>query len=100
MECLTSLHRGTLGVFYWSIELRVNVQRFRGAIQPFLRESHQPLHWDVLILWARDRLLNLFYTGKIKVAVDSTPFNGLESIPDAVEYLLSGRNCGKVVVRF
>lgn len=49
---------------------------------------------------ARDRLLNLFYTGKIKVAVDSNPFNGLESIPDAVEHLLSGRNCGKVIVRF
>ncbi len=57
-------------------------------------------HYKEYIPEARDRLLNLFYTGKIKVAVDSTPFNGLESIPDAVEYLLSGRNCGKVVVRF
>jgi hypothetical protein len=49
---------------------------------------------------ARDRLLNLFYTDKLKVAVDSTPFHGIESIPAAVEYLLSGQNCGKVVVRF
>lgn len=49
---------------------------------------------------ARDRLLNLFYTNKLKVAVDPTQFQGIESIPDAVEYLLSGQNCGKVVVRF
>ncbi len=49
---------------------------------------------------ARDRLLNLFHTGKIKVIVDPTEFRGLESIPDAVEYLLNGKNYGKVVVRF
>jgi NADPH-dependent curcumin reductase CurA len=48
---------------------------------------------------ARDRLLNLFYSGKLKVAIDPTPFNGIESIPTAVEYLLGGKNCGKVVVR-
>lgn len=48
----------------------------------------------------RDRLLNLYYSGKIKVIVDSTEFKGLESIPDAVEYLLNGKNCGKVVVSF
>jgi NADPH-dependent curcumin reductase CurA len=49
---------------------------------------------------ARDRLLNLFYSGKLKVAIDPTQFKGIESIPTAVEYLLSGQNCGKVVVRF
>lgn len=49
---------------------------------------------------ARDRLLGLFFAGKIKVAVDQTEFRGIESIVDAVEYLLSGKNCGKVVVRF
>ncbi|WP_088889191.1 zinc-binding dehydrogenase [Leptolyngbya ohadii] len=48
----------------------------------------------------RDRLLNLFYTGKIQVAVDPTVFPGVESIADAVDYLLSGKNCGKVVVQF
>ncbi|MFB2892689.1 zinc-binding dehydrogenase [Aerosakkonemataceae cyanobacterium BLCC-F50] len=47
-----------------------------------------------------DRLLNLYYSGKIKVTVDPTEFKGLESIPNAVEYLLSGKNCGKVVVSF
>lgn len=48
----------------------------------------------------RDRLLNLYYSGKIQVTVDPTEFKGLESIPNAVEYLLSGKNCGKVVVSF
>jgi NADPH-dependent curcumin reductase CurA len=58
-----------------------------------------PLYQDYAAA-ARDRLLNLFYTGKLNVAIDSTPFNGIESIPDAVEYLLGGQNCGKVVVKF
>jgi NADPH-dependent curcumin reductase CurA len=49
---------------------------------------------------ARDRLLNLFYSGKLKVAVDPIQFNGIESIPAAVKYLFDGQNCGKVVVRF
>ncbi len=49
---------------------------------------------------ARDRLLKLFYSGKLRVAVDPTQFNGIESIPTAVKYLLEGKNCGKVVVRF
>lgn len=48
----------------------------------------------------RDRLLELFYKEKIKVAVDPIQFQGIESIPDAVDYLLSGKNCGKVVVKF
>jgi NADPH-dependent curcumin reductase CurA len=49
---------------------------------------------------ARVRLLELFYSGKLKVAIDPTQFQGIESIPTAVEYLLSGQNCGKVVVKF
>ncbi|MER3493205.1 MAG: alcohol dehydrogenase [Mastigocladus sp. ERB_26_2] len=49
---------------------------------------------------ARDRLLNLFYTNQLKVAIDPTQFHGIESIPIAVEYLLSGKNCGKVIVKF
>ncbi|WP_414542744.1 zinc-binding dehydrogenase [Nostoc sp. CCY0012] len=56
-------------------------------------------HYQAYMPEARDRLLNLFYTNKLKVCVDSTQFFGLESIPDAVEHLLSGKNCGKVVVR-
>ena len=57
-------------------------------------------HYVEYMVEARDRLLDLFYTGKIRVAVDPTEFKGIESVPDAVEYLLSGKNCGKVVVRF
>lgn len=57
-------------------------------------------HYAKYRVEARDRLLDLFYTGKIKVAVDPTEFKGIESIPAAIEYLLSGNNCGKVVVRF
>jgi NADPH-dependent curcumin reductase CurA len=63
----------------------------RGFLMPHYRE-YMPE--------ARDRLLNLFYTGKLKVAVDPTLFLGLESIPAAVQYLFSGANCGKVVVKF
>lgn len=63
----------------------------RGFLMPHYRE-YMPE--------ARDRLLNLFYTNKIRVNVDPTQFQGIESIPDAVEYLLSGQNCGKVVVKF
>ena len=57
-------------------------------------------HYKEYIAEARDRILNLFYTDKLKVAVDPTQFQGIESIPNALEYLLSGQNCGKVVVRF
>lgn len=63
----------------------------RGFLMPLYKEY---------MVEARDRLFELFYTDKLKVAVDSTPFHGIESIPAAVEYLLTGQNCGKVVVRF
>lgn len=48
---------------------------------------------------AARRILGLYYEGKLKPLVDPTPFDGLEAAADAVEHLLSGRNCGKVVVR-
>lgn len=63
----------------------------RGFLMPHFSEAADE---------GRDRLLELFYADKLKVIVDSTRFQGIESIPDAVEYLLSGRNCGKVVVKF
>ncbi len=49
---------------------------------------------------ARDRLLDLFYTNQIRVAINPTPFHGIESIPIAVQCLLDGKNVGKVVVQF
>jgi NADPH-dependent curcumin reductase CurA len=48
---------------------------------------------------AARRILDLYYAGGLKVLVDPTPFIGLESVPDAVEHLLSGANAGKVVIR-
>ena len=63
----------------------------RGFLMPMYKEY---------IPEARDRLFDLFYSGQIKVAVDPSQFNGIESIPAAVDYLLGGQNCGKVVVKF
>ncbi|GAB4329666.1 MAG: NADP-dependent oxidoreductase [Leptolyngbyaceae cyanobacterium] len=62
----------------------------RGFLMPHYREHFAS---------ACDRLLELFYSGNLKVAVDPTEFRGLEAIPSAVNYLLQGRNCGKVVVQ-
>jgi NADPH-dependent curcumin reductase CurA len=57
-------------------------------------------HYQAHVPAARERLLNLFYSNQIKVIVDAREFKGLESIPNAVQYLLNGQNCGKVMVRF
>ncbi|MBF2027455.1 MAG: zinc-binding dehydrogenase [Oscillatoriales cyanobacterium C42_A2020_001] len=57
-------------------------------------------HYAEYFAHARDRLLEWFYNGTIHVIIDPTMFHGIESIPNAVEYLLSGQSCGKVVVRF
>ncbi len=64
------------------------------SIQGFLMP-----HFAEAIPEGRDRLLELYYSGKLQVLVDPTEFIGLESIPRAVQYLLRGQNCGKVVVR-
>lgn len=48
---------------------------------------------------AAQRILGLYYDGKLRVLVDPTPFVGLEQVADAVEHLLAGRNAGKVVIR-
>jgi hypothetical protein len=44
-------------------------------------------------------LMDLYQSGKLKIMIDPAEFRGLEAIPDAVEYLHSGRSIGKVVVR-
>jgi NADPH-dependent curcumin reductase CurA len=44
-------------------------------------------------------LVELFYAGKLKAVVDARMFMGLESVSDALTYLLEGKNTGKVVVR-
>eukprot|EP00884_Botryococcus_braunii_P008635 jgi/Botrbrau1/17773/Bobra.0127s0028.1 len=45
------------------------------------------------------KLMTAFLNGKLHIALDPTPFRGLESVPDAVEYLQSGKSLGKVVVQ-
>jgi len=47
---------------------------------------------------AAQRILDLYYRGRLQVRVDRTPFHGLERTADAVEHLLAGRSAGKVVV--
>jgi NADPH-dependent curcumin reductase CurA len=52
-------------------------------------------------LWpqARRRIFEEFDAGRLKVVFDDRRFEGIESICDAAEHLLSGRSMGKVVVR-
>lgn len=57
-------------------------------------------HYTEYIQLYASRLMELFAVGKLRPTVDSTEFRGIESVVDAVEYLHSGSNCGKVVVRF
>ena len=46
------------------------------------------------------RLVDLVAAGRLQVALDSSSrFVGLESVPDAVDWLQSGRSSGKVVVQ-
>lgn len=47
---------------------------------------------------AAAEILDLYYSGRLQALVDPTPFRGLESVADAEEHLLAGRNTGKVVV--
>jgi prostaglandin reductase 3 len=46
------------------------------------------------------RLSQLMSDGKLKVALDDTAFHGVEGALDAIEYMYSGKNIGKVYVRF
>ncbi len=47
---------------------------------------------------ARRQLLELRERGELRPLVDPTSFKGLGAVADAVEYLLSGANLGKVLV--
>lgn len=44
------------------------------------------------------KLYDIFSAGKLKVSIDPKRFVGVHSVPDAVEYLHSGKSVGKVVV--
>ncbi|KAI9190064.1 hypothetical protein H9P43_001497 [Blastocladiella emersonii ATCC 22665] len=43
-------------------------------------------------------LVKTFAKGKLQVAVDPTPFFGLDQVKDAVAYMQTGKNIGKIVV--
>ena len=62
----------------------------RAFINPHFEEHHPH---------AAERLLGLYERGDLTVFVDQTLFIGLESVHEAVDYLLSGKNLGKVVVK-
>jgi NADPH-dependent curcumin reductase CurA len=47
---------------------------------------------------ARQRLIAMTLDGSITPLVDNSEFTGLESVPNAVEHLLAGKNLGKVLV--
>ncbi|MGF7150394.1 hypothetical protein FHS96_004052 [Sphingomonas zeicaulis] len=61
----------------------------RGFMNGLLTE-----HWPA----AREKLFALHEAGRIAVTRDARTFDGIASIPDAVEWLLSGRSMGKVMV--
>ncbi len=48
---------------------------------------------------AAERILDLYYRGRLQAWVEPQTFNGLEQVADAVEFLLGGRNTGKVVIK-
>jgi len=47
-----------------------------------------------------NKLLRQYRGGTLDIAIDDNVFEGVEAVPDAVEYLQSGESVGKVVVRF
>jgi NADPH:quinone reductase-like Zn-dependent oxidoreductase len=49
---------------------------------------------------ARVQVQEMLEDGKIAAVVDGRDFSGVDSVVDAVEYMLSGAALGKVVVRF
>lgn len=49
-------------------------------------------------LEAKKELFDLHGSGRIEAWVDGQEFRGVESIPEAVDYMLKGRAVGKVVV--
>lgn len=62
----------------------------RGFINPYFKLAEPS---------AIARLLDLYARKRLEVWADPTPFVGLEAVVDAVEYLLSGKNLGKVIVK-
>jgi NADPH-dependent curcumin reductase CurA len=63
-----------------------------GAIN---HREHFHRHVDLLLKLIREGKRE----GKLKAGVDPVKFEGLEQIPDAVDYLFARKNIGKIVVK-
>ncbi|KAL4437515.1 hypothetical protein ABPG77_003496 [Micractinium sp. CCAP 211/92] len=78
-------------------------RQYPGIAEKLLWKS-ATLQGFFLLHYARDwgrhlaRLAGLVAAGKLRVEMDPRRFVGLESVPDAVEHLQSGRSVGKVFV--
>eukprot|EP00241_Pyramimonas_parkeae_P018644 CAMPEP_0114288918 /NCGR_PEP_ID=MMETSP0059-20121206/7077_1 /TAXON_ID=36894 /ORGANISM="Pyramimonas parkeae, Strain CCMP726" /LENGTH=410 /DNA_ID=CAMNT_0001410117 /DNA_START=135 /DNA_END=1368 /DNA_ORIENTATION=+ len=77
---------------FWSAEtVQRGKQTIRGNVWP--KDDRKS------IVDCKRKVFQLFAEGKLKVLLDdSQTFEGLESIPDAIEHMLSGSTIGKVVV--
>ncbi|PNT64729.1 hypothetical protein BRADI_4g32250v3 [Brachypodium distachyon] len=86
-------------------------QNYKGLCEKILGKSQTVAGFFLIQyadLWQEhlDKLFNLHTSGKLKliahhiqqVSLDPKKFLGVASVPDAVEYLHSGRSVGKVVV--
>jgi hypothetical protein len=62
-----------------------------GCLVPIHHAEEMPIH--------RQKLFELYAAGKLQPVVDSSDFEGLDRVADAVEHSVKGRSCGKVVVR-
>ncbi|TVU00583.1 hypothetical protein EJB05_53972, partial [Eragrostis curvula] len=78
-------------------------QNYTGLCEKILAKS-QTVAGFFLVQYAHlwqdhlDKLFDLYASGKLKVSLDPKKFVGVSSVPDAVEYLHSGKSIGKVVV--
>jgi len=62
--------------------------------------SFQNALWAGHAAAARTRLLEDYAAGRIRPLAGLRPFKGIEAIPDAVDWMLSGASLGKVVAEF
>ncbi|CAI9765567.1 unnamed protein product [Fraxinus pennsylvanica] len=78
-------------------------QNYMGLCEKLLARSQTVagfflVQYDYLWRQHLDKLFHLYNSGKLKVALDPKPFLGVHSVPNAVDYLHSGKSVGKVVV--
>ena len=70
------------------------------------RKDHQTVYGSVWpkdptkLKQAKQRLFDMYNSGKLQVWVDQThDFQGLQSVNDAMSFMLGGQALGKVVVK-